>query len=110
MVECYPRIHDKKGVHMASLEVIDFSKANATQVFVESLHRHGFAVLKNHGIELELLHKVYAIWQKFFSSDEKNQYAFRHETNAGFFSTQVSESAKGQTVLDLKEYFHFYLV
>jgi isopenicillin N synthase-like dioxygenase len=93
---------------MASLEVIDFSELHGMQAFVESLHAHGFAVLKNHGIDLNLLHKVYAIWQTFFKSEEKEHYTFKHETNAGFFSTKISEKAKGETVLDLKEYFHFY--
>jgi isopenicillin N synthase-like dioxygenase len=93
---------------MASLEVIDFSAANGMQAFVESLRKHGFAVLKNHGVDLDLLHKAYDTWQKFFNSDDKNDFAFKHENNAGFFSTEVSESAKGETVLDLKEYFHFY--
>jgi len=93
---------------MSALEVIDFSAANGTEAFVESLHKHGFAVLKNHGIDLDLLHKAYATWQKFFNEDSKHDYEFKKETNAGFFSTEISESAKGETVLDLKEYFHFY--
>jgi isopenicillin N synthase-like dioxygenase len=93
---------------MTALEVIDFSAEGSTQAFVDSLHKHGFAVLKNHGIDLNLLHQAYTIWQKFFESEEKNHYAFKHETNAGFFSTKVSEKAKGETELDLKEYFHFY--
>lgn len=93
---------------MASLEVIDFSAANGTEAFVNSLHEHGFAVLKNHGIDLDLLHKAYQTWQNFFNSEDKHNYALDHNTNAGFFSKELSESAKGETVKDIKEFYHFY--
>lgn len=93
---------------MTSLKVIDFSAPNSTQAFVTSLHEHGFAVLKNHGIDLNLLHKAYKIWQDFFNSDEKFDYTLVHETNAGYFSKDLSETAKGAMVKDIKEYYHFY--
>ena len=93
---------------MSLLEVIDYSSAQGHRAFVASLHEHGFAVLKNHGIDLALLHEAYDTWRRFFQGDDKQDYIFQPDTNAGFFSTEVSESAKGETVKDIKEYFHFY--
>jgi isopenicillin N synthase-like dioxygenase len=94
---------------MTTLPVIDFSASDAKQQFVDSLHQTGFAVLKNHGIDLDKLHKVYAAWRAFFeNSDEKKGYPMKLDTNAGFFSTDVSETAKGNSIKDIKEYFHFY--
>lgn len=93
---------------MSALQVIDFAAPNHMQQFVESLHETGFAVIKNHGIDLELLHNTYDIWQQFFNSADKDQYALNHDTNAGYFSKEIAESAKGETLKDIKEMYHFY--
>ena len=47
-------------------------------------------------------------WQAFFNSDEKLHYAFDNKSHDGFFSTKVSETAKGFKKKDIKEYFHYY--
>ncbi len=90
------------------LEAIDYTADNAAQLFVESLRNTGFGVLKNHPLKKERVSSIYENWQTFFNSEEKQQYHFNKETQDGFFPAEVSEVAKGHTVKDIKEYFHYY--
>ncbi|KXI29497.1 2OG-Fe(II) oxygenase family protein [Paraglaciecola hydrolytica] len=90
------------------LVAIDYKAPNADKLFVESLHKTGFGVLKNHPIEQNVVQAIYKNWQKFFNSEEKTQFAYDKATHDGFFSTQVSETAKGNKKKDIKEYFHYY--
>lgn len=93
-----------------SIRTVDYQNANAGQEFVRSLHETGFAVLKNHPIAGELLKSIYKGWGEFFNSDEKLEFLFDPEncdgTQQGFHPSEVSETAVGHTVKDLKEYFH----
>lgn len=91
-----------------TIDVVDFSAPNASERFAESLHNTGFGVIKNHPISNELVDKVYRDWAAFFGTDEKNEYTFDEESQAGYFPPTVSEVAKGNTIKDLKEYFHYY--
>lgn len=90
------------------LEAVDYTAENAKQLFVESLHNTGFGVLKNHPIQQKLVQNIYDNWYKFFNSVEKSDFHFNVETQDGFFSSEVSETAKGHTQKDIKEYFHYY--
>jgi len=90
------------------LSVVDYTAENAALEFVTSLHETGFGVLKNHPIQKELLESIYKNWAGFFASDEKFDYQFNVETQDGFFPTTVSETAKGNSLKDIKEYFHYY--
>lgn len=90
------------------LIAVDYQAPDADKLFVESLHQTGFGVLKNHPIEQSSVNNIYQHWQAFFNSDAKAQYAFDREKHDGFFSTQVSEVAKGFKKKDIKEYFHYY--
>lgn len=90
------------------LETIDFRAADAPQRFVESLHHTGFGVLSNHPIAQQLVQEIYQEWQAFFLSETKEQYLFNPSTQDGFFPSRVSETAKGYSVKDIKEYFHVY--
>ena len=87
---------------------VDYMAPNADKLFVESLRQTGFGVLKNHPIKQSAVASIYQSWQAFFNSEEKNEYAFDRATHDGFFSTQVSETAKGFKKKDIKEYFHYY--
>jgi isopenicillin N synthase-like dioxygenase len=93
---------------MMELVAVDYRAPNADVLFVESLHQTGFGVLKNHPIEQQTVADIYKNWQAFFKSDEKNQFAYDKAKHDGFFSTQVSETAKGFKKKDIKEYFHYY--
>tara|TARA_R110002167_G_scaffold8206_9_gene38119 strand:- start:29937 stop:30779 length:843 start_codon:yes stop_codon:yes gene_type:complete len=93
---------------MLELVAIDYKAPDADRLFVESLHKTGFGVLKNHPIEQSVVSQIYKNWQSFFNSEDKNDFAYDKATHDGFFSTQVSETAKGNKKKDIKEYFHYY--
>lgn len=86
---------------------VDFSAAKASEDFAHSLQHTGFAVLKNHPIDMQMVHDVYAEWKRFFNSEAKHNYTFKAETQAGYFPFK-SENAKGEDLKDLKEFFHYY--
>lgn len=90
------------------VKVVDYLAADAAEQFTRSLHETGFGVLVNHPIQQALVEKIYADWLGFFNGDEKHQYAFSKEKQDGYFSTEISETAKGFTQKDIKEYFHIY--
>ena len=90
------------------LPVVDFSSPDAPQAFCESLHRTGFAVLKNHPLSSDLVHGIYAEWLAFFQSGDAKKYAWDPEKLDGHFSTAISETAKGSEAKDLKEFFHLF--
>lgn len=93
---------------MMKLETIDYRAADAAERFVESLRSTGFGVLSNHPISQHLVQDIYRDWQDFFNSEEKQAFMFKPETQDGFFPASISETAKGHTVKDIKEYFHVY--
>lgn len=88
---------------------IDCTRIGAKDQFAESLKNTGFAVLRTppHWFDQELLKKVYALWADFFASDRKFLYAFKEETQRGYFPFR-SENAKSSYKKDLKEFFHIY--
>lgn len=90
------------------VKVVDYCAADAAEQFTRSLHETGFGVLVNHPLRQALVEKIYADWLAFFDGPEKQQYAFSKETQDGYFSTEISETAKGFTQKDIKEYFHIY--
>ena len=90
------------------LEPIDYLAPDSGERFVESLRVTGFGVLKNHPIQEGLVSSIYEEWQVFFNAEEKNAFHFNRDTQDGFFPASVSEVAKGHTVKDIKEYFHYY--
>ncbi|WP_100644499.1 isopenicillin N synthase family dioxygenase [Alteromonas facilis] len=90
------------------LVAVDYQAADAKEQFVRSLRETGFGVLKNHPIQQQSVADIYAKWQTFFDSEEKNQYTFHKDTQDGFFPSTVSEVAKGFKKKDIKEYFHYY--
>jgi len=90
------------------LQAIDYTSATAQEDFVKSLHETGFGVLKNHPIQQTLVSAIYNEWQTFFDSEEKYNYRYNKGTQDGYFPPDVSETAKGHTKKDIKEYFHYY--
>jgi len=90
------------------VRVVDYRAADAAEAFTRSLHETGFGVLVNHPIQQALVEKIYADWLAFFNTEEKHQFTFSKETQDGYFSTEISETAKGASQKDIKEYFHVY--
>ncbi|GHC18307.1 2OG-Fe(II) oxygenase [Kushneria pakistanensis] len=87
---------------------VDYQNSQAAQQFTQSLRETGFGVVRNHPVPQALVERIYAGWAAFFEDEDKHQWRFDPETHAGFFPASVSETAKGQTQKDLKEYFHIY--
>ncbi len=90
------------------IRVIDYHSQNAPAEFAAGLKEIGFAVISNHPVSQPLIDKAYQQWDAFFKSDEKNNYAFNPETQDGYISKQLSETAKGYDQKDLKEFYHYY--
>jgi isopenicillin N synthase-like dioxygenase len=90
------------------LPVIDFQSPDAAPAFCHSLHSTGFAVLTRHPLQQSLVEGIYAEWLGFFQSEAKHAYAHDPVRHDGYFSPAVSETAKGHTRRDLKEFFHIY--
>ncbi|MDX2164667.1 MAG: 2-oxoglutarate and iron-dependent oxygenase domain-containing protein, partial [Gammaproteobacteria bacterium] len=88
----------------------DFEKPDAAEIFTRSLKETGFGVLKNHPVNYQLVKDVFNAWEDFFTlpDTEKNKFLFDKEIHDGFFPMNVSEIAKGNSVKDIKEYYHFY--
>lgn len=92
------------------IQTVDFESPDAGQRLVQSLHKTGFAVLKNHPVPRKLLDSIYSGWGRFFNSDQKTGYLFDPDnddgTQQGYYPPQVSETAVGHSTKDLKEFFH----
>jgi len=93
---------------MSELVAVDYEAANSDIQFVASLRETGFGVLKNHPITEATVNAIYDSWYGFFHSEEKQSYLFDTEKFDGFFPTTLAETAKGHSVRDLKEYYHYY--
>ncbi|MFT5011656.1 MAG: isopenicillin N synthase-like dioxygenase [Patiriisocius sp.] len=93
---------------MTDLSAIDFESQDCDQQFVASLQDIGFAVLKNHPLDMNLVNTIYDEWRDFFSHDKKFEFELNKDTQDGYFSLQNAESAKGVDVKDFKEYYHYF--
>ncbi len=94
---------------MTDLVPVDYQDPEAARLFAQSLRDTGFGVLQNHPLQQSLVENIYQQWLEFFRSEGKQAWLFDSERYDGFFPIEQAESAKGQTVRDIKEYFHFYL-
>ena len=56
------------------VKTIDFQLSDAHLQLVKSLKETGFAVIRNHGINKELIESIYEEWSSFFKSDNKYNY------------------------------------
>lgn len=90
------------------VQVVDYRAPDAARLFTQSLHDTGFGVLVNHPIQQALVEKIYADWLAFFNTQEKHQFPFSKAQQDGYFSTEISETAKGSSQKDIKEYYHIY--
>ncbi len=90
------------------MKIVDYTSPNAAEAFVASLHETGFGILENHPIQSELLLDIYKQWQLFFDSEDKFNYLFDEDKQDGYFPLSVSETAKGNALKDIKEFYHIY--
>lgn len=92
---------------MFELLTVDYQASNAGELFAQSLHHTGFAVIKNHPVAPNLVDQVYSEWQQFFQNPLKQDYLYSKDKQEGYFPFK-SENAKYTDVKDLKEFYHFY--
>ena len=93
---------------MGELLAVEYEADDADVQFVASLRETGFGVLKNHPITEATVNAIYDNWYGFFGSEQKQEYLFDSEKFDGFFPTTMAETAKGHSIRDLKEYYHYY--
>src|SRR4051794_15771171 len=91
-----------------NVDVVDYESPEAPAKFARSLHETGFAVLVNHPLPQALVQRIYDEWLEFFDSADKYKSRFSDDNQDGYFGPDVSETAKGNTIRDLKEFFHVY--
>lgn len=87
--------------------VVDFTAPDAPERFSASLRETGFAVLTNHPLSWPLVEQVYREWSALFDDPCVTRYTTT-DSQTGYFPPDVSETAKGFRVRDLKEFFHVY--
>jgi isopenicillin N synthase-like dioxygenase len=91
-----------------SLPAVSYTSNDAPARFTESLRSTGFGVITDHPISAQLVAAMHDDWLGFFDGEAKHAYAFDPVGQDGFFSTAVSETAKGNDKRDLKEFFHVF--
>jgi isopenicillin N synthase-like dioxygenase len=65
-------------------------------------------VLVRHPLSWEMVQTVYREWEALFDSPEVIKYAVDAGGQVGWFGPDRSETAKGASTRDLKEFFHVY--
>jgi isopenicillin N synthase-like dioxygenase len=88
--------------------VVDYTSPDAPEAFTRSLRETGFAVLVNHPLPWSLVEQIYREWSAFFDSPAVDKYLRDWDEQAGWFPVKRSETAKGRSVRDLKEFFHVF--
>jgi isopenicillin N synthase-like dioxygenase len=93
---------------MMDVEVVSFTDPAAPTRFTESLRRTGFAVLVDHPLPWELVSTIHREWLALFNDPAIEKYLVDPGGQVGWFPPDRSEMAKGNTIRDLKEFFHVY--
>lgn len=91
-----------------SLDSLLKNDQSTIKVLSDALENHGFFVLTEHGISNELFKNAYAFSEKFFALDLSKKNALSHPEKAGArgYTPFGKETALGETVPDLKEFWH----
>ena len=94
---------------MAEFEVLAVSpkEPGAAERFAKSLRETGFAVIKDHDIDMSEIQAMYDTWSSYFAKDDKLDDATPMGDPSGYFGYK-SENAKGRAQKDLKEFYHVY--
>lgn len=94
---------------MSNFEVLAVSPKDkdAPEKFAKSLRETGFAVIKDHDIDMSEISAMYDVWSEYFANDAKLTDATEIGDPSGYFGYK-SENAKGQSQKDLKEFYHVY--
>lgn len=88
--------------------VVEYNAPDAAARFTRSLRETGFAVLVDHPLPWDLVETIYTEWAALFDSPAVHDYLVDPGGQVGWFPPDRSETAKGASVRDLKEFFHVY--
>jgi isopenicillin N synthase-like dioxygenase len=91
-----------------NIATVDFTAPDGPARFAESLRTTGFAVLVGHPVPARLIWQVQDEWLAWFGTGDKYDYLPDEGTQDGYHPLNVSETALGTDVKDVKEYFHWY--
>ena len=90
--------------------VVDMQAADAAAQFVAALRDTGFAVLRHPPLDMQRLRRMEHDWLQFFLSPGKEAYLAVENpvsgNTTGYIPPQVSETAVGHGIKDLKEFYH----
>lgn len=95
-----------------SVAVVDMRNDGAEAAFVAALRDIGFAVLRHAPLDADRLARMDRAWREFFSlpEDEKRHWLAVENPDSGnttgYIPAEVSETAVGHSVRDLKEFYH----
>ena len=80
-------------------------RAQFTDALFTGLKEYGFIILKDHAIDVDLLHEAYRASERFFALPESNKSNYDVGHNRGY-TAFGREHAKNSKHPDLKEFFH----
>ena len=91
-----------------SLKDLADNKKSTLNLLSDALSNHGFFVITDHKIPYTLFNEAYEYSEKFFNLDNlvKAKYSFREHAGARGYTPFGKETALGETVPDLKEFWH----
>lgn len=83
-------------------------RARFIEEFGDSFSNMGFAIVRNHGVSEELKAKLFEVSKAFFALPDDVKRQYEDEANHGQrgYISKNKESAKGQKVPDIKEFYH----
>jgi len=93
---------------LSALRPLSYKDPETPRRFSDSIRETGFGVLTDHPFPAQLFEDIYAEWLAFFDGKAKFDYVPSDGSQIGYFSPEAAETAKGETVRDIKEYFHLY--
>ena len=91
-----------------SLDDLVNNDQTSIKLLSSALSDHGFFVITDHNISHSLFDRAYEYSKKFFdlNLNTKNLYSFRENAGARGYTPFGKETALGETVPDLKEFWH----
>jgi isopenicillin N synthase-like dioxygenase len=87
---------------------VNYHSKDAPASFLQSFRETGFAVIESHPVCWDLIEAVYAEWALFYKDPRRFDYLLDKSTQDGYIHGEQSETAKGATYKDLKEFYHMY--
>ena len=92
-----------------TVAIVDMTLEDAETIFIDTLQSTGFAVLRNPPLDGDRMARMAAAWRDFFASEAKWDYVAETVASgntSGYIPPDVSETAVGHGIKDLKEFFH----